>query len=325
MTIQIKDEVQEDAVKIGEGKLDIASLEAPEGADEKEVREAEEAAALEAGKDGKGAEKADEKGTETPAQIAERERVAAEEAAALALKEAEQNPDTTKAELLELRGMLRDLRNENIGLRAIVERHDKVQKGDLGDKIEPGELEELQTKLQEIVKTRDFGDVLAAMEVNPKYEDVSKVCTKARFEDLFEVAAEQRVEESKGKLDFGVALLQVKTEVWGMRNPYKYMYELIKEYHPDFVKQEEKKTPEEIAAAKKVADEAELALKNKSAKAVVRDLKPANAPGSVANMGGGAHEQGGWTADRIDAMPETELHKVPRDVYEQYLKGELDK
>jgi len=31
----------------------------------------------------------------------------------------------------------------------------------------------------------------------------------------------------------------------------------------------------------------------------------------------------GWTSARIDALPESELGTVPRDVYSTYMKGEL--
>jgi hypothetical protein len=161
------------------------------------------------------------------------------------------------------------------------------------------------------------------MEVNPKYEDVTKVCTKGRFEDLFEVAANVRVEESQGQLDFKVAYLQVKNEIWSMRNPYLYMYGLIKEYHPDFTTKE--LSDAEKAEETKKLKEAEEELKKKSAKEVVKGKEIKAAPGSIANFGGGAPDQGGWTAERIDAMPETELHKVPREIYNAYLRGELDK
>jgi hypothetical protein len=31
----------------------------------------------------------------------------------------------------------------------------------------------------------------------------------------------------------------------------------------------------------------------------------------------------GWTAAKIDAMPEDELHTVPKDIYDKYLRGLL--
>ena len=316
-------EVKNEEVKIERIGPDITELEAKDSAEE--IAAAEELKAKEAEDAQKAADlKAEEEKNagKTVEEIAA-EAKTAEESAALELKKAEKDPDTTKEEIKELRTLLRDLRNENIRLSAVVERHDKVQKGDLGEKIEPGELEMLQESLTKIVETRDFSQLLAAMEVNPKYEDVTTVCTKGRFEDLFEVAANVRVEESQGKLDFKVAYLQVKNEIWSMRNPYLYMYGLIKEYHPDFAKTE--LSDAEKAEETKKLKEAEEELKKKTAKEVVKGKEIKEAPGSIANLGGGAPGQGGWTAARIDEMPEGELHKVPKDIYQAYLMGELDK
>jgi hypothetical protein len=314
--VNVKEELQEEAGKIGENSLDMSSLEAPETDEEKAAVLAD------------AAKSAEVLAAEEAAKVAEAKAVEdAEIAAAAKLKEAEGNKDTTAEDIKELRSMLRDIRNENIRLKATVERHEKVQKGDLGENIVPGELEELQTSLQELAK-RDFSQILAVMGVNPKYEDVSVVCSKSHFEDIFEVVASSRVDASGGKLPFDVALLQAKNEVWGMANPYKYMYEIVKEYHPDYAVKG--KTEEELAAekaaAEKVAADAEKALKGKTAAEIAAEAKKAvKVPGSIAAIGGGAPEQGGWTAARIDELPEEKLHTVPKDIYAAYLRGELDK
>lgn len=312
---EIDADAQDAAIAEGKTLEEYTTDKAAADAVAKEAQDAKdtEAAVVEAAKVAAG---------KTPEEIAAAKAQEDIDVAAAALASAKKDVNTTDEQISELRNMLRDMRNENIKLQAQVAEHDRVQKGDIGDPGTPGQLEELHMKLQELGQ-RDFSHITAIMEVNPKYEDFKTICTNERFEDIFEAVAQQRVSESNGKLNFNVALLQAKTEVWGMPNPYKYMYEVIKEYHPDFTTAN--KTLEELAEEKKVVDASAEALKKKDAKAVVKELKPVVAPGSIADLGGGAFTQGGWTAERIDGMAEAELHKVPRDVYEAYLRGDLDK
>jgi vacuolar-type H+-ATPase subunit I/STV1 len=215
----------------------------------------------------------------------------------------------TKAEISELRGLLRELRNDNISLKARLSAAERVQKGDFGEDgkgADVTELEQYQDKLQ-AAATRDFSEILAVMEVNPKYDDLYEVCTGAKFEDIFERVAQFRSSENGS--NFSTELVKIKAEVWSMPNPYKYMYETIKEFHPDYAKKDVEK---------------EVSKETKTAKEVLASKKVVTAPGSVANLGGGDETKSGWTSEKIDSMPESQLHTVPKDVYKKWLAGDLD-
>jgi len=216
----------------------------------------------------------------------------------------------SQSELNELRGLLRELRNDNISLKARLSAAERVQKGEFGkdgEGVDITELEAYQAKLNEVA-SRDFSQIIAVMEVNPKYEDLSDVCTNANFDDIFERVANYR--SSENGTDFSVELVKIKAEVWSLANPYKYMYETIKQYHPDYAEK-----PVVKKDLTKVTAEEALAKTGK---------KITTAPGSVANFGGGDETKGGWTAERIDNMPESKLHEVPKEVYKKWLAGELD-
>lgn len=214
----------------------------------------------------------------------------------------------SKEEIAELRGLLRELRNDNISLKTRLAAAERVQQGDIGTEgkdVDMSELEVYQSKLSEAAG-RDFSNILAVMEVNPKYEDLNEVCSKNNFEDIFETVAKYNATENG--TDFNVELVKIRAEIWSMANPYKYMYETIKQYHPKYQQKEE---------VKKVAA-------NTTAKDVLAKKTVVTAPSSVANMGGGDETKGGWTAEKIDSMPESELHKVPKETYTKWLRGELD-
>ena len=208
----------------------------------------------------------------------------------------------TAAELSELRGLLRQLRNDNIDLKAKLSAVERVQSGEFGKEgtdVKQTELEQYREQLSEAV-SRDFSQIIAVMEVNPKYEDLETVCTQENFDDIFERVAKYRT--GQNGTDFDVELLKAKYEVWALPNPYKYMYETIKQYNPKF-------------ATVKTAAAEEAKPKAKT---------PVTTPTSVATMGSGDEAQGGWTAERIDNMPESKLHEVPKAVYSKWLCGELD-
>ena len=281
MTVEFKDEVQEDAV------IPLAAL--LETPNEPELSEEE---------------------------LAEQARVTAEADAAKELEKAETKVEdkieeaklegASKEEISELRGLLRELRNDNISLRTRLEAAEKVQKGDFGTEgkaTEDSDLVKYSNILKE-VSARDFSEITAVMEVNPKYEDLAEVCSGRHFADIFENVATYRSEN--GGVDFNTELVKVKAEIWSMPNPYKYMYDTIKEYHPDYAAKKTDKT--ETPAAKDVIKE----------KPVVK------APASVASLGTGDETKSGWTAEKIDNLPEGKLHTVPKEVYKKWLAGELD-
>jgi hypothetical protein len=247
--------------------------------------------------------------TEAEVEIAEEKIETAEEKVEAKIEEAKAE-GASQSELNELRGLLRELRNDNISLKARLSAAERVQKGEFGKDGEGADVTELETyqaKLQEAA-SRDFSQIIAVMEVNPKYEDLAEVCTNSNFDDIFERVANFR--SSENGTDFSVELVKIKAEVWALANPYKYMYETIKQYHPTYAEKEAPKKEE----AKVTAEEA-LAKTSK---------KITTAPGSVANFGGGDETKGGWTAERIDNMPESKLHEVPKEVYKKWLAGELD-
>lgn len=177
---------------------------------------------------------------------------------------------------------------------------------------ELSKVEQLHNLVESIGQERGpvLETLVEAMEQNPKFEDIRTVCSQANFDDIFE-AVGKSVAEKEGS-DPVEAQLEFEAAVWTMANPYKYMYGLIKEYHRDYTKTEEEKKNDDES---KTDTDAE---KNKT--------KPAKAPTSIAEIGGGGESKNtGWTAERIDNLPEDELEKVPKDVYDKYLSGDLDK
>lgn len=165
---------------------------------------------------------------------------------------------------------------------------------------ELSEIEQVQVELSQLaqVKTPVLETLVEMMELNPAYSDVREVCSQSNFSDMFSSVGDA-VAEKEG-VDPTLAAMQAELSVWRMPNPYKYMYDLIKKYHPNYAKKEEPK-PE--------LDKKKL---------------PDKAPTSIANVPGENKPDNKWTSARIDEMPEEELHKVPEDIYEKYLAGDLD-
>jgi hypothetical protein len=166
-------------------------------------------------------------------------------------------------------------------------------------------VEELQGAIAHVGATKGavLDVLLETMEQNSKYQDIREVCSRGNFDDIFEVIAAEATKDG-GNLD--ETLLEVELNVWNKSNPYKYMYDLIKKYHPTYAKKE---------------DAAEPGDKKKEEG---KDKTPVKAPGTIADKGGDSNLKSGWTAKRIDALPEDELHTVPKEVYDKYMKDELD-
>ena len=164
-------------------------------------------------------------------------------------------------------------------------------------------VEELQGAIAHIGATKGAAlDVLLeTMEQNSRYKDIREVCSRGNFDDIFEVIAAEAVKDG-GNLD--ETLLEVELSVWNKSNPYRYMYDLIKKYHPSYAEKEGAAGPGDKKEGKD--------------KALVK------APGTIADKGGDSNLKGGWTAKRIDSLPEDELHTVPKEIYDKYMKDELD-
>lgn len=219
-------------------------------------------------------------------------------------EESEADPSGTQKldadELTQLRALLRA---QNQKLRDL-ERQSQATQKDLQEKgllEEPDEDEVRKTSEASQLRASQLETVLEVMRLNPKYEDVDQIVTQSRFDDMVEGFAFAISQDRGGKAEDYIDAVAAK--VWGMTNPYRYMYDKIKEFHPDFKGQE---APTKPAAPAKV------------------EPKPKEAPTTISKLtAGDADTQSGWTSARIDAMPEEDLGKVPRDIYEKYLSGVL--
>ena len=167
-------------------------------------------------------------------------------------------------------------------------------------------MEVLQTELAQIARVKGpvLETLLEVMEASPKFEDVRDVCSQANFDDIFEAIGDA-VAAKEGK-DASLAALEAEAAVWKMPNPYKYMYGLIKQHHPKYAVRQQKKEGEAAPKPKEAAK------------------KPVEAPSSIADKAGKSAPSNSWTAARIDEMDEMELDKVPKEIYDRYLRGELD-
>jgi hypothetical protein len=109
----------------------------------------------------------------------------------------------------------------------------------------------------------------------------------------------EEIARREGK-DPSLAALEVEAAVWKMANPYKYMYGIIKQYHPKYADKEGK------------------------APATPTTNEPKKTPTSLANVPGKTSSKNAWNSARIDEMSVEELDSVPPDIYDKYLRGELE-
>jgi len=249
-------------------------------------------------------------------------RVEAEDVAAAEAAKKPTEVEKLTAETKDLRQILRTSKRDQVQMKAKIERLEKRPAGtaekegeeeeeeETGEKKTPKEkeeeplsrVEELQGAISTVGKERgaSLDILLATMETSGAYKDITEVCSRGNFDDIFETIATEASKES-GK-DFDETLLEVELSVWAKDNPYRYMYDLIKKYHPTYAKEEEIAKPGEKGKKEPVI---------------------AKAPGSIADKGGDSDLKAGWTAKKIDDLPEEDLHTVPQDVYDKYMRGEL--
>jgi len=208
-------------------------------------------------------------------------------------------------EIAELRRLSRQAKREADELRSEIESiKEKLKLVNLEDEEETGE-GDTGEKPKEVAepeydRTAHYETMLEMMRLNPKYEDVDSVVTQARVEDVIDALAEIYVEEYGGSKRDAANLAE--DWIWSLPNPYRYLYDTIKSYHPDYAEGGKKEEKGEGG----------------------RKPEPHRAPTSVAALGGGSgSDKTGWTAAQIDALDEDELDKVPEDVYNKYLRGEL--
>ncbi len=219
--------------------------------------------------------------------------------------------DQLKDSQAELRQMLRVMKRENATLKAKVGRIDATDQDDGEDNLDEdgnkivklSKIETLQNKVSELGYQREaqLEMLVVQMAETKKYSDVNEVCSKTNVDTIVESAAKIIVEQGGG--DITEVMLELEVDIWGRPNPYKYLYDVIKQNHPQY-KAAEKKAGD----SKSKVDEA---LKNKAAS-------------SIQDMGGsGGDKGGGWSADRIDRLPEDQLNTVPAEVYTKYMAGTL--
>ena len=237
--------------------------------------------------------------------------------------EPETAPEPDDDEASRLRRLSKRQERELAFLKARLERLEKnvITEPDEGEEAEvPARIEQLQGTINRIAQEKGpaFEILLEAMAQTPKYADIEEVCTQDNFNDLVSIAAE-RIAADEGRDPVEVAL-ELEADVWQRRNPYSYMYDLIKEHHPRFTK----KADAQAAGKEKETGEGEKPPVEKTKKTLA-DAEKLKAPSTIADAGTGTKTSlSGWTAKRIDEMDEMELDKVPAEVYEKYLQGALD-
>lgn len=223
--------------------------------------------------------------------------------------EADPAPDKTSSsdEVSQLRIILRE---QN---RRIRELQSQMEKSTTS-LTEKGLLEEQDAEILEAEKTANtlraiqLETILETMRINPKFEDVDAVVSQSRFDDMIEGYAFAQAQKAGGNAEDYIDA--VADKIWAMPNPYRFMYEKIKQYHPDFKASE---TP--------VAEPDPKPSTPPSEKKV--EPKPKTAPTTISNLPASNAETGGWTSARIDGMTEEDLGKVPKDIYHRYLSGDL--
>lgn len=241
-------------------------------------------------------------------------RVEAEDAAAVDAAKEPTEVEKLTGEIKDLRQMLRTSKRDQVQMQAKVDRLEKrpVKTGgeeEEGTGEEEGNedeslsrVEELQRFIGQVGKERGAAlDILLETMEQGAYKDIREVCSRGNFDDIFEAIASEASKET-GK-DYDEILLEAELDAWTKENPYKYMYDLIRKYHPSYTEKDRPAKPGE---------------KGKKEPSIV------DAPKTIADKGGDADIKGGWTSKRIDDLPEDELGTVPVDVYEKYMQGRLD-
>jgi hypothetical protein len=215
----------------------------------------------------------------------------------------------TRAQKVELDKITKEYErlNKLLESKGLVDEDDKKLRSD----------EEIAARASYEKRLGYLGDMLEVMKVNPKFEDVEVVVSQRHFDDMVVALAKYHVSQKGG--DATQVMSEVEREIWSLANPYKYMYDMIKKYHPDYVQVEEPvaKQKDEKAEGKQSVDE-------KKSEDKKEDKKPKDQAMSLQDLpGGSGKDGGGWTSAKIDGMDEEELSKVPKDIYEKYLKNDL--
>jgi hypothetical protein len=282
-----------------DGVTDEGSSAKDEGGKDSETKEEDET---------KGTEESSEEGKETGQEGEETEEEEGtkedeDDAAGETDKTEVDKDDDITSEIAALRATLREQKQELALLRA---RSVKTEEDEDGNRI-PTNIEKLADSLKETFEANEKiyslqADVLRG---SSEYSDLDSVCSEENWDDIVDTVAGQAAKDQG--ISSAEAKLQVENFIWNQENPYKFMYETIKEYHPSFQEQ----------SGKSVKDTGQK-------KSIKKKQEEHKAPGSVAKINASTTGKSGWTAEKIDNLPESELHKVPPDVYDKYMKDELD-
>jgi len=260
------------------------------------------------GEDKSGTEDGEESqkvGEDQPASEEEAEGKTEDEEAGSEEAQVEDEVDPRDEEIRRLRAKTREQEKDGRALRQKVESLDRklTESGLVKDEEEEGSEGETPEEAAMRIKLETLAET---MKLNPNYSDLDDVVTEDRYNDTIEGAVARLIEDGYGKDE---AYNMANDYVWSRPNPYKYMYELIKKGHPDFAEKE-------VAGDDKKADSTAKDKADKPKKEVAPSI--GKVPGS------GGKDAGGWTAARIDDLPEGRLNEVPPATYEKYLAGELD-
>lgn len=209
-------------------------------------------------------------------------------------------------EVRELRQMLRDQTRELTSVKSDLSTTKETLRKAIPEAEDADEVAAQQSdaKAQAEVRVQQLDTLLETMRINPKYEDIDEIVSQAHFDDVCEAMAKEYVAQNGGQ--YNQVIADVEKFVWSLPNPYRFMYDKIKDEHPDFVKKPA--TP---------PAEAEVSSPARSVDT------PPDIASTVVNIPGGESVQSGWTAARIDALPEDNILDVPSEVYNLYLQGKL--
>jgi len=166
-----------------------------------------------------------------------------------------------------------------------------------------------------VVQMRDMqvAGYAETMRLTPEFKDIDEVCSQDHVDSIMSAAAMHLV-NTQG-MSAADAQAAIHKHVWDDQpNPYKYLYDTVKKYHPQY---------KEAASAPAETDEAKaIRLKTEADKKDPTKQQPV-APTIADIPGGGDGDKGGWTAAIIDALPEDKIGSVPAAVYEKYMAGDL--
>jgi uncharacterized protein YfkK (UPF0435 family) len=181
------------------------------------------------------------------------------------------------------------------------------------------DLDTIQEKLSIIAEENgvNFRTQLLSLAAQEDYSDIYDVCSDENYQYIVKAGGAALAQE------LGIPRAQAegmaKLHIWESESPYERLYDLVTKHHPSYAKKED--SGKEGSEGEKDKDGKTPKKKLAKRKKPVTDK---DAPGSVEDVSGGDNDdKTGWTAKRIDSMDEMELMTVPKDVYRQYMAGEL--